>query len=263
MSTKIDESVGYYSLLADKHAASGRGKIQQRVYSELVALVGQCSTYEEIQERMKTGGYYESPGQALFMDKMLAHRDAALELRFLALAQIYQQKHDEVAASSRAMHVPGWEQEVARELARIGKVVHAFNDLMSAYYEFHCAYFGAQGEPLAKLRSAAQEMLDLGESFETVVTTPYYRRHSPLAEDKYQQALVTMRELLQQTPDYSALEADFRARHEALVANSDPSALLQALQEYEARKRRSVNLCVAPDEAPGEYTYERFFEGKL
>ena len=263
MSTKIDESVGYYSLLADKHAASGRGKNQERVYRELAALVGQCSTYEETQARMKAGGYYESPGQALFMDKMLAHRDAALQLRFLALAQIYQRKHDEVAANARAMHVPGWEQEVGRELGRIAKVVDAFHELMSAYYEFHCAYFGARAEPLARLRSAAQKMVDQGESFEAVVASPYYRKHSPLADDKYQQALVTIRELLSRAPDYAALEAEFRARREALVASSDPSALLQARQQYEARQRRSANLCVAPDEAPGQYTYERFFEGRL
>jgi len=113
------------------------------------------------------------------------------------------------------------------------------------------------------LRSAAQKMVDQGESFETVVSSPYYRKHSPLADDKYQQALVTIRELLSRTPDYSALEAEFRARREALVASSDPSALLQARQQYEARQRRSANLCVAPDEAPGQYTYERFFEGRL
>jgi hypothetical protein len=263
MSNKIEESAGYYELLAGKHETTGRGPNQARVYRELATLVRQCSTYEEIQQRMKAGGYNESPGQALVLDKLLAHRDAATQVGFHQLAAVYQRRHDAVLADPNAAWTTGWESEATGELNRIGNVVDALNDLMSGYFEYRCAPFMTASEPLEKIRDAVNRMQANGESFEAVVANPYYRLHSVFADDKYQAALVTIRGLLAANPDHTAARADYEARYKAMVDGGDQKALAAKKKAYEARQRRSVNLCVAPDDAPGKYTYEPFFEGEL
>jgi hypothetical protein len=263
MNDKVDQSAAYYELLARKHEQSGRGPNQARVYRELVALVRQCSSLEEIQSRMKAGGYYESPAQALVLDKLLAHRDAAAELGFHRLAAIYQQQHDAVAADYRAAWNTGWEQQAKQELHRIGNVVGAFNDLMSGYYGYRCSQVLSWGESIEAIRAAARAIEAAGETVDGVVGNPYYRRHCPLDDDRYQAAVATIRWLLTSDPDPAAAEADWRARTQAVVDAGDESRLRQLQQQYEAGQRRSVNLCVAPDDQPGPYTREPFYEGKL
>lgn len=263
MSNEIEQSVQYYELLARKHEASGRGPNQARVYRELVALVQQCSSYAEIQSRMKAGGYYESPAQALMMDKLLAHRDAATQLGFHRLAAVYQRRHDAVAADYAAAWVTGWENEAVSELGGIGNVVGAFRDLLVAYYEFRCAHVLAQAEPLEKMRAAVRAMEVNGETFEAVVGNSYYRLHCPLADDKYQEALAFIRLVLTIPQVHAAARAELDSRAKAVIDGADEQKLQQLRQQNEARQRRSVNLCVAPKDSPGPYVYEPFFEGKL
>jgi hypothetical protein len=263
MTSEIEQSARYYELLARKHEASGRGPNQARVYRELVALVKQCASYEEIQARMKTGGYYESPGQALMLDKLLAHRDAATQLGFHRLAAVYQRRHDAVAADYRAAWTTGWDEEAKVELNRIGNVVAAFREVLLAYYELRCAHFEGQAEPLQKMRAAVGAMEANGEAFEAVVADSYYRLHCPLADDEYQQALEFIRYVLTHPLDHAAAKADFDARTRALIEGGDANELGRLRQHDEARQRRSVNLCVAPDVDPGPYVYEPFFEGKF
>jgi hypothetical protein len=172
MRDKIEESVRYYQMLADKHEASGRGPHQARVYRELTALVGQCSSLQEIQDRMRAGGFYESPGQALMLDKLSAHRDAALKLGFDRKAAIYQRRIDAVAADPAAAWTTGWEQEVAAEDHRIAQVVDALNDAMSGYFELRCASCASQDEPIGKIRDAVRRMQAHGETLDAVTSNP-------------------------------------------------------------------------------------------
>lgn len=46
---KIERSQEYYQLLIDKFEKSGRSPRQKQVYEEIKALVGTCSSVEEIQ----------------------------------------------------------------------------------------------------------------------------------------------------------------------------------------------------------------------
>ena len=59
---RIKRTADYYQLLIDKFAKTGQSPNQLRVYKEIKELVLSCSSYEEIQQKMKSGGYYESPG---------------------------------------------------------------------------------------------------------------------------------------------------------------------------------------------------------
>jgi hypothetical protein len=82
-------------------------------------------------------------------------------------------------------------------------------------------------------------------------------------DEVYARAVQTIREVVANTPDVSAAMADLEARRQAVIAGGDAASLRQKQRAYEARQRRSITLCVAPDDAPGEYTYEHFYEGEL
>lgn len=263
MGDKIEDSARYYQSLVDKHEASGRGQHQARVYRELVALVRRCSSYAEIQQRMKAGGYFESPGQALVLDELLAHRDAAAELGHERLVAIYQRRIDAVAADPRAAWTTGWEREVADETHRIGQIVDALNDVVRGYFELRCAPDVATGAPIATIRGAMKRMEGHGERLEAVVARRFYRKHCALADEVLAHAVQTARYLVDHTPDATEAEARVKARCAAMIAAADQAALLQKRRAYEARQRRAITLCVAPDDAPGAYTYERFYEGGL
>ena len=259
---KVEESARYYQMMAARHEASGRAPNQARVYGELAALVGQCSSLEEIQSGMQAGGYYQSPAQALVLDKMLALRDAARDVGFTVLAGVYQRRHDEVAADYNRAFTTGWEQEAQRELNRIGNNVAAFNELMSAYFEFRCCHPSGQDKPLEKLRNAVATLETNGESFESVVANPYYRWHSAYSDQVYNSAVHVIRQVLAAPPDTTAAMADIATRAKSVQDAGDEKALTEAEKAYQATQRRSAYLCVAPDDAPGPYTYEHFYEDK-
>ncbi|MEQ9365535.1 MAG: hypothetical protein RIF32_14915, partial [Leptospirales bacterium] len=207
MSDRIQRSVHYYRLLANKHAGTGLGENQARVYAELAELVGRCSTLEEIQQRMREQGYLEKPAQALYLDKLAAHKKAAEENDFPSVAQIYQTKFETVRADPRAAFTAGWEQEVARELNRIGDIVGALNEIFAAYLRYQGAHPAddARKKAARSILENAAVIQQNGASFEAVVDQAYFRRHSPLDDARYTKARDAIRKIL--AGDHGAADA--------------------------------------------------------
>ncbi|MCR9145152.1 MAG: hypothetical protein NXI24_23140 [bacterium] len=266
MSDRIQRSVYYYELLAKKHAASGLGEHQGRVYGELAALVGECSTLEEIQQKMRDRGYLEKPAQALYLDKMAAHKKAAETNDFPEIARIYQQKFDEVQADPAAAFVTGWEQEVGLELNRIGNIVDALNEICSAFLRYQGTHPAddEHRKAAARIQEYAGVIEKNGATFDAVAEQPYFRRHSPLDDARHAQTLTGVREILSGDPKAGAAEAQAKINERTQAAlkiieakTSELKGLGKAFQE---RSGRSVWLSIAPEHTAGPYAREAFYE---
>ncbi len=271
-SDKIARSVHYYELLARKHGENpeGLGEHQARVHTELAELVSQCTSLAEIQERMRAQGYLEKPAQALLLDSLAAHRRAAEEHgpAFTEIVRLYAEHAAAVAENYQTAHAGGPEQQIARELNRIGNVVGALGDMFAAHLRARGTHPDdmAHTQALAQIRAGAATIQSNGESFDATVDDPYFRRHSPLSDAAYAAARDGIRSVLSAgdssspapTPDAPCIETRVRAALEAVEPRVDE--LKQLGLELDRRSGRAVWLSVAPPDEPGPYLRESFYE---
>ena len=265
MADKIERSAYYYELQHKKHAASGRGPNQARVYGELVELVRSCSSLEEIQNKMRAGGYFESPGQALYLDKMLALRDAARDNGLESIALLYQKRHDEVAADYQKAFVTGFEQDIQKEFNRIGNIVSSINEMIAAYLRvlgLHPAD-GEHGKALAVLAREAESIKKNGGDFSRNARDPYFRKHSPLSDENYEKAIAGI-EAIQAGAKQPGDQAEISGRTKAALEVIKPRVeeLKELGHEFNSRCDRSAFLSIAPEDAPGPYERTEIYTAK-
>ncbi len=266
MSDKIARSVYYYELLAKKYDTDGIGEHQARVYGELAALVGECSSLEEIQERMRAQGYLEKPGQALYLDKLAAHVRAAEDNGLPELARIYQKKFDDIQKDPAAAFVTGWEQEAAGELNRVGNIVGALTDIFAAHLRYRGTHPAddAHARAVDAMHTAARVIQDNGTDFATVVDHPYFRKHSPLDDARYERARDEILAVLAGNADAQEQAADReqivkRTQTAVTILESKTDELKEIGREFDQHSGRAVWLNIAPESEPGPYQREAFY----
>ncbi len=269
MADKIQRSVYYYELLAQKHTESGLAPNQAQVYSDLAKLVGECASYEEIQSRMKAEGYWEKPAQALYLDKMHAREKAAREFAptLDGAADLYRAQHDRVAADYQAAYVTGWDQDVAKELNRVGDIVGALDEMLALVLQLRGLFPADPGHAKAvqRLRDLARRIEGAGSSFAEAVGQDYFRKHSVLGDEQYAAAVRDIQDVLAADPDRTAAEAELQERSRAAleVVKSRAEDLKQMGREFEGRCTRTVYLAWAPEKEPGEYDRKEFYSGPV
>lgn len=255
---KIQRTQHYYQLVIDKFTASGRSPHQLQVHKELLELVKTCSSYEEIQSKMKSQGFYEKPAQALFMDKMASLRDAALVNGFNEVAETYDQKYKEVAADYSQAYATGYEQEVARKLNKIGNIVGAVNALFQLYLQFLSRYdYEDPMEYVTKVRNLANEIHGNGSELADALNDSYNREHVELNDQAYQEFVRCIIELntgnIGHHFDPKGCDEEFNELWPKLKEQKDK--IKEIGKAEEARSKRKVYMAIPPDEEGGEYLY--------
>ncbi len=255
---KIERSQEYYQLLIDKFEKSGRSPRQKQVYEEIKALVGTCSSLEEIQAKMKEQGYYEKPGQALFLDKMASLRDAATANGFPEVAATYDQKYNEVAADHSQAFATGYEQEVSRHLNKRGQLVGCINELFQLYLQFLARTdYDNPAEIEQKVNKVAHEMNGYSSSLEACLNDSYYREHVGLSDAEYE--------------NFKAWAHDIKggnaaAYYEPNVCDDEFNAIWSTIKGHKdrikeigksegARSKRKVYMALPPQEEGGDYRF--------
>lgn len=257
---EIQKTVEYYQLLIDKFQKTGLSPKQLQIYKEIRQLVEGCSSYEEIQSRMKNEGYYESPGQALYLDRMMAQKNAAKENGFVELEALYQSRYDEVKLDSSKMHDASYSSKAMSILARYATIMDTMFGIYTEYcyhnaanvYDDH-AYKGS----LNNIREKHAFLKSMGTSFREVSDNSYYREHIDLSDSKYQLFLTTVESLLNKYgPDRSEVEP-FEKTFKAVWGKlKDKKTEVQRIGKLEdARTKRSFYLVVPPPDKNGSYEF--------
>lgn len=259
---KIQRTQEYYQLLIDKFSTSGRSPHQKQVYEEIKSLVGTCSSLEEIQAKMKAQGYYEKPGQALFLDKMASLRDAAKENGFPEVAATYDQKYNEVKQDFSQAYATGYEQEVSRKLGKRGQIVGAVNSLFQNYLQFlaRTDYDNPQTYT-DRVKQAAHEIHGYGSDIETALKDSYYQEHIPLTGQEYQEfTSLTLNMYNGNTHSLfnpETCDQEFSSIWAEIKENKD--RIKEIGKSENARSKRKVYLALPPEEKGQDY---RFVEPK-
>jgi hypothetical protein len=256
---KLKMTVEYYQLLIDKFAKTGQSPNQLRVYTEIKELVQNCSSLEEIQDKMKSGGYYESPGQALYMDKMMALKKAADENNFIELASIYQARYDEVKADFNKMYETGYEQKVSAFYSKLSSMLGAFYDIFNNYWGHKSANIFDLGykSSLETLRENQKKLNSLGTDFRTLAQDPYFRKHIGLEDGDYMIFVAEADSLMNKfDADQSELNQIKTVADAAWGILKDKKSEIQAIgRREEAKSKRSVYMIVPPVSASGKYQF--------
>lgn len=262
MSGNSTRSVYYYQLLVKKHKASGLGVNQARVYQELSDLIAACTELKEMQLKMKSAGYFEKPAQALYIDKMLAHAKAARELGFVKVAEIYEDRSAEVEADYNKAWVTGFEKKVNEELNRISEVVDTWRSIFQSYECYLGAPLAYRAEEQTRISIAVNKIQKLGEKLESLSDNLFYRKFIVLDDARYAEAIQKIHALQSANLDIAAAQNELKTRTEAMLKSPgiDRQKLSDLGKDFDSRCKRSVYLCVAPREAPGPYSMEKFFE---
>ncbi len=257
---EIQKTVEYYQLLIDKFEKTGLSPEQLRIYKEIRELVEGSSSYEEIQTRMKNQGYFESPGQALYLDRIMAQKNAAAETGFTELEELYQSRYHEVKADASKMHDASYSTRAMSILARYATIM----DTMFRIYTEYCYHNAANvyddhsyKGSLNNIREKYALLTSMGTSFEEVAGNSYYREHIDLSDSRYQLFLTTVEELLlKHGPDSSEtdpFEATLKVMWEKLKDKKTEVQRIGKLEE--ARQKRSIYLVVPPPDKNGSYEF--------
>ncbi|MEA3265862.1 MAG: hypothetical protein U9P42_02820 [Candidatus Fermentibacteria bacterium] len=255
---EIQRTVEYYQLLIDKFQKTGLSPEQLRIYKEIKELVEGCSSYDEIQSRMKNEGYWESPGQALYLDRMMAQKKAARENGFTELEALYQSRYDEVKADASKMHDAGYSSKAMSILAHYSNIM----DTMFGIYTEYCYHNSANvyddlsyRGSLNNIREKFSLLKSMGTSFREVSVNSYYREHIDLSDSEYQLFLTTVESLLNKhEPDRSEVEPFEETYKVAWGKLKDKKAEVQRIGELEdARTIKSFYLAVPPPDKNGSY----------
>jgi hypothetical protein len=256
---KIARSAEYYQLLIERCEKTGLSPRQAEVYREIKQLVLECSGLEEIQQRMKTEGFHEKPGQALYLDKMQALRKAAEDNGLPELARIYQERHDEVKADYAQAYQTGYEQRVAAFLSRQGTILGAFHEIFLNYlYAQTESVYSLLGENSRhRIREHLDKLTALGTDFARTAADPYFRAHIGLSDEAYA-AFIAAAPTLAASPagDPAALEAIETEFQGLWAILKEKKSEIQAIgRAEEARSKRAVCLAVPPAAASGCYEF--------
>ena len=254
---EIQKTMEYYQLLIDKFDKTGQSPNQLRVYKEVRQLVSECSSYDEIQSRMKSEGYYEKPAQALYMDKMSALKRAAEDNGFVELAKVYQDRYDEVSADAAKMFETGYEQRAGDFLKKHSKKFGAFYEIFLnyLYYKSTSIFNSTYKNSLNAIRENFSVLTEVGTSFEEVANDSYFREHINLDDANYMIFVAEAKSLISRTePDASEVKRlqDMTMASWEILKNKRKET--QDIGHAEdARAKKSVFLINPPEDASGSY----------
>jgi hypothetical protein len=155
---------------------------------------------------MKNEGYFEKPGEALFLDKMASLRDAAKDNGFDVVAAVYQKKYDEVKAEGSQMFVTGYEQDVMAELSRIGNIVSNVNSLFHHYLAYiNRSVYDEPSKFINNVRESVKGIEENGSTLMEALNDPYNKAHVLLEEPGYSKFITTIDKIYK-----GAIQDDFR-----------------------------------------------------
>ncbi len=256
---KIQQSAEYYQLLLDRMGKTDLSPHQAKIYKEIKQLVLSCGSLEEIQEKMKKEGYYESPSQALYLDKITALENAATQNDFTELALIYKERLNEVKSDFNKMFETGFEQKVLAFYTKIGSILGAFYEIFNNYliHQTSNIFDLSYTSSLDSIRENQKKLNALGTDFISVSREKYFRDHIVLENAAYSK-FVSETEYLFQKFKHDAME-ELSVRNlgdTAWAILKDKKSEVQEIDKREnARSRRSVFIAVPPKDASGKYEF--------
>ncbi len=254
---KIQQSAEYYQLLVDRKEKSGLSPHQAKIYKELKQLVLSCGSVEEIQEKMKKEGFYESPAQAMYLDKFKSLENAAQQNDFTELALIYKERVDEVKTDVHKMYETIYNQKVLAFYTKLSNMLNSFYEIYSNYLTHKTSniFDYSYKSSLDSIRENQKKLIELGTDFISISNEKYFRDHI-LLEDTAYSSFVSETETLFQKFNYDpAEEQSVRDLGDAAWAIlKDKKSEVQEIDKSEnARTKRSVFLAVPPKDANGKY----------
>lgn len=256
---KIQQSAEYYQLLVDRMEKSGQSQHQVKIYKELTQLVLSCISIEEVQEKMKKEGYYESPSQALYMDKMTSLENAAKQNDFTELALIYRERIDEVQADFLKMYETGYNNKVLAFFTKLSGELSAFYEIYSNYLTHKTAniFDHSYKISLDSIRENQKNLNELGTDFKSISIKKYFRDHIILDDAAYSE-FVSETESLFQKFNYDPMEEQSvrNLGDEAWAILKDKKSEVQEIDKSEnARSKRSVFMAAPPEDVNGKYEF--------
>lgn len=255
---KSERLAKFYNLIAERCEKSGLAPHQAQVNRELAALAPQAASAEDMQEKMKAGGYYEKPAQAVYLDKMAVLAKAAEDNGHPELAKIYRERYTEVQADFSKAFVTGYEQKVSAFNIRQNNILNAFYDIFMYWITWMTedTYNRNSGRTAASIKECCTKLEALHTSFAATAADPFFRKHIELDEKNYAAFAAAIPGIITTGPDQAAqdaLEKEF-ARVWAIVR--DKKTEIQAIgKREEAKSKRSVWMVIPPKDADGEYEF--------
>lgn len=255
---KSERLAEFYRLIAARCEKSGLAPHQAQVNRELAALAPQAESAEDMQEKMKAGGYYEKPGQAVYLDKMAVLAKAAEDNGHPELAKIYRERYAEVQADYAKAFVTGYEQKVSAFNIRQNNILNAFYDIFLYWISWMTedTYTRNSGKTASSIKECCEKLKKLETSFAATAADPYYRKHIELDDKHYAAFAAAIPGIISAGPDQVAqdtLEKEF-ARVWAIVGSKKSE--IQAIgKREEAKSKRSVWMVIPPKDAAGEYEF--------
>lgn len=256
---KIQRTADYYQLMIDKFAKTSLSPNQLRVYKEIKELVLSCSSLDEIQQKMKSSGYYESPGQALYMDKMMALKKAATINNFTELATIYQDRYDEVKADYNKMYEIGYNGKVLAFFTKQSTILSAFYEIYSNYLSHKSAnvYDLLYKSSLDSIRDNYNKLKSLGTDFRAVSQDKYFREHIILSDADFMIFVSEVEFLISKfEAEQSEIQRLTEITEKAWFVLKDKKSDIQEIARKEnAKTKRSVFMAIPPADISGKYVF--------
>jgi antitoxin component of RelBE/YafQ-DinJ toxin-antitoxin module len=264
MNNDIQKAIELYDLMSSRLERSKMAAHQSRVYREIGDLIRDCTTLEEVQEKIKGSRYYTAPTIALFKDRLAAQKKAADENGMPDLAAVYADKLREIEADESAVYKTGYEQKAADIWRRHGIKASAFVKIFNHYCAMAAAIpFGTEiASDHLELVAAFEEMESVGADFATLAADPKFRSLVNAADGGYREFVREAPRFRSNAPDLSAekegVESELNAIWASIKANEQSiKAIGKRCRE---RTKRAQCIVIPPGSADGEYEYTDVFE---
>ncbi|TAL36673.1 MAG: hypothetical protein EPN93_07555 [Spirochaetes bacterium] len=260
----------YYTLMIDHLREGGCSPHRVRALESRLKLREQTGTQAKLQEKLEELNMLHEPALAARLDELYAKERAARESGDDEFARLCAQAMDATGAVQdlNALHTATvhWDEKIREFLEAREDLLYALTGALMCWADLKSLHDADRDRvpALLGLREMCEKIEAAGFTAGGLLAHPWYRAHLTGAN-----ALppVTDREIdgMRGWPDIDpAAVAEIRAK----VADSlkdlqgRGSALVRLAAAEEARTLPREYLAIAPDDAPGPYTYVKTWEAK-
>ena len=254
----IEKSVKLYEMMRDRCAKSGFSGRQAKVYGEMVELMRGCATADEAAEKIKNSKYYTLPSAALLQDKLAVLAKAAGENNMPEVADVYQQKINEIDADINEMHKTGYEQTAGNIRAEYLATYQVFGEMYNNY--FILASASALDEKRISharddIKGAFGKLKKPSSDFKTLVTDKNFRQMVPASDAGYKDFVEDVS--AGKEPDFAGEMADIKAEYEQewQTISADKEKIIETGKSYLAKTKQARMLAISPTSKTGKYTF--------
>ncbi len=269
MADLLKLSKQYHLVIRDRMKKSGLSPGQLSIHERILELAETASDVNDLEDKKNAENLTFLLNRALSVDNWKVKAMAVKEIHDHVAVEVFEKTAEAAGKTTDQQSLSATVEEEStkgqEKLVEQEEIKMAFIGAVYALFDYRFTH-GANIEQRKKLSADLKIHLDKLSSkdkkFEELVKQPLYKNLIPFSEAQWKQVLDIFDEAQKPTTDPEAqkeLEEEFKEVQAELKGKGGELSKIQ--KDIEVRGTRMLYLALAPADEPGEYTFEKIWEG--